>query len=242
MQSRARATRKTITETAGQIFSDVGFTNASLEEISDRAGTSIDAISRYFSSKDLLAQAVLEDFHSELGAFCAVMLEREGSPLQSMMLLSFGWGRRILSDPIVAGGVRLSIERPELLVIPNYAYDPWIATISALMVQACERGEMAQEIEVETVTRFLIGDFIGAQIMSREFTAYEDLEERLVDLWRYSLIGLLPRASRTEIGRLIDQVLLELETLSPQPWHDDHPHHLHHDAPLPSIEELPTER
>jgi AcrR family transcriptional regulator len=211
MQSRAQATRIAITTTAGAIFGRSGFTNASLNEIGQLAGTTTGAIYFHFDSKDKLAQAVLEKFNVEMRTFCDAILARGGSPLHAMMLASFGWGRRITTDPIIAGGVRLSIERPDLQAISNDAYDPWVSTTEILLSHARRAGEVSAGIEIDIATRYLIGNFIGAQIMSREFTDHADFEERLIDLWRYSLTGLLPRQTPYIVDQLVEAALLELD-------------------------------
>lgn len=214
MQSRARATKKAITEAAGRVFGQVGYANASVTEIATQSGMTSGALYFHFSSKEDLARGVLENFDVEMQEFCAAILARTGSPIESMMVAGFGWARRIVSDPIVSGGVRLSIERSDLLDLSSAAYDPWVATTATLMTQARDQGEVCPEIDVEAATRFLLGGFVGAQIMSREFTAHGDFEQRLIELWRYSLVGLLPREGRSTVASLIERVVRELGTQS----------------------------
>lgn len=211
MQARARTTRNAITAAAGEVFGSHRFASAALAEISSRAGTTSGAIYFHFDSKEDLARHILDEFVRKVQLFCAALLERESSPLESLVFCSLAWGRRIVSDPVVAGGVRLSLDRPDLLHRADDAWDPWVTTAATLLEQARVRGEVPHTVDVEKATGSLLDNFVGVQLRSRMRTGHEDLEERVADLWKHTLVGVLPQRNHTEADRFIGRVLGELE-------------------------------
>lgn len=218
MQTRARQTRATIVAAAGRVFGQAGYAVAAMNDISKEAGTTSGALYFHFDSKQTLAQAVLSEYDSEMRVFCDTVLSRAGSPLRNMLYASFAWGHKIATDPIIAGGVRLSLERSDLHIRPVEAWDPWVETAFTLLTRARERGEISVLIEPASATGFLLAGFAGTQIISREYEQHTDLEDRLGELWRYSLVGILPRESDNNALDLIDDVRREVQTeQSPQP-------------------------
>lgn len=212
MQPRARETREALTAAAARTFSRAGFANTALADICSSAGLTIGALYFHFDSKEALARAILSDYNVEMHAFCDALLQRTSSPLETMIYAGLSWGRRIVGDPIVASGVRLSIERSDLWATSIDAWDPWFDTMCTLLSRAREKGETAAGIEAEPAVSFLLGAFAGAQIISREYSQHRDLEERIINLWYYSLIGLLPRAEGSRVDAIIGRVRQELET------------------------------
>jgi len=219
MQTRALETRQVLITAAGSVFSRVGFENAPLTEICNIAGTTTGALYFHFASKSVLAHAVLEEFEEQMRRFCDTVLGLSNPPIESMVIASLGWCRRITTHPIIAGGVRLSLERPDLWGRPHESYDVWTTTTATLMSRARERGELSAGVDIAGATRFLLGAFIGAQVLSREFTQHDDFEQRVIELWRYTLAGLLPREGANQADQVIDAALRQLETrgLTPPP-------------------------
>jgi AcrR family transcriptional regulator len=217
MQSRARATRNAITAAAGNVFGSHRFESAALTEISARAGTTTGAIYFHFDSKEDLARHILREFVREVELYCTGLLERESSPLESLAFSSLAWARRIMSDPVVAGGVRLSLDRPDLLNRADDAWVPWVTTAATLLERARERGEVPRTVNVESATSSLIDNFVGVQLRSRMRTGHKDLEERVADLWKHTLIGLLPQGDHADADRRIERVLGELAARSRTP-------------------------
>jgi AcrR family transcriptional regulator len=217
VQPRARETREAITNAAGHVFGRAGFANAALADICSSAGITIGALYFHFGSKETLARAVLSAYNAEMHAFCDALLRRPGSPLESMIYAGLAWGRRIVADPVVAGGVRLSIERGDLWATSIDAWDPWFDTMCTLLARARAVGETSDQVEAESAVSFLLGAFAGAEILSREYSQHQDLEQRVMNLWHYSLIGLLPRSGDSEVEAIIDRVRRQVETLHSPP-------------------------
>lgn len=221
MQARARETKAAITAAAGRVFGRDGFARAALTDICTAAGVTSGALYFHFDSKDALAQSVLSEYDAEMRVFCDQLLSRSGSPLENMLFGSFSWGRRLVEDPIVAGGVRLSLERSDLLVRSADVWDPWVETVVTLLSRAREIGEVSTEIEVIPATGFLLAGFAGTQIISREYAHHADLDDRLIELWYFSLAGILPRAEGGAVDTLIARARHEVETQQSPPLRRD---------------------
>ena len=210
VQQRAQETRDDILNSAGRHFNSNGYAPMTLAEVCSEAGVTTGSVYFHFGSKEELARAVLTEFNIRMQHFCDQVVLRDGPALESMVYASLMWGHLIVADPIIAGGVRLSIERPDLLSASAAAYDPWSVTTETLLVRARDAGEVASFVDVVAASRYLMGSFIGAQILSRAFTRHEDFSQRLVEMWEYALSGLLPRSDSALIEKIIHGVEREI--------------------------------
>ena len=186
-QDRAERTRTAILDAAAEVFEERGFTGASLSEILTRAGVTKGALYFHFSSKDDLAKAIIdEQWNIEVPRLEAVQ-----SPMQGLIDVCHAFGLNLCSNIRVRASNRLVTEAN--FAQPNPAvYERWNKITYEFLVAAKEAGDLRAEFDPEAVSRWLGGSFLGIQIMSGVLTNRADLHERITDLFKISLPGLVP--------------------------------------------------
>lgn len=175
------------------MFEQSGFEGASLGDIVDGAGTTKGALYFHFRSKDELAKVVIDEQHqTSIGA--AEEISRTGvSALRQLVMLCHEMGRKIVHDPIVRAGIRLTLEFGGTAG-PHQPYLDWIESGRALIEDGVRRGEIDASVSPDTLARYIIEAFTGVQLISNVLTGRDDLEQRIDEMWAF----LLPSIATTD--------------------------------------------
>ena len=186
-QDRAERTRNLILDAAAEAFDARGFVGASLSDILARAGVTKGALYFHFSSKEELAKALIEEqWNIELPE-----LENTTNPIQSVIDLCHSFCHSLCTNIRVRASNRLvtesNFERPYPQV-----YTRWIDMIHEFLKIAQDSGDLRQEWDPAEVATYIGGSVLGIQTMSGVLTNREDLRDRLTDMWKISLPGLVP--------------------------------------------------
>ncbi|MFL6127170.1 ScbR family autoregulator-binding transcription factor [Actinophytocola sp.] len=196
-QDRAERTRNVILDAAAEAFEARGFAGASLSDILTRAGVTKGALYFHFSSKEELAKALVEEqYNIELPT-----LENTTNPIQSVIDLCHSFCHSLCTNIRVRASNRLvteaNFERPYPQVFTR-----WNDLIYEFLKIALTTGDLRPELDPAEVASFIGGAVFGIQTMSDILTHREDLRDRLTDMWKISLPGLVParRLSRFRPG------------------------------------------
>lgn len=199
-QDRAERTRNLILDAAAEAFDARGFVGASLSDILARAGVTKGALYFHFSSKEELAKELIEEqWNIELPE-----LETTTNPIQGVIDLCHSFCHSLCSNIRVRASNRLvtesNFERPYPQV-----YTRWIDIIHEFLKIAQGSGDLRQELDPAEVASYIGGSVLGIQTMSGVLTNREDLRDRLTDMWKISLPGIVParRLSRFQPGGTI---------------------------------------
>lgn len=204
-QARAVATRHQLVAAAATTFDRRGFDGATLGDIIE-AGTGLSkgALYFHFKSKEELAEAVVERQHEISFAAVEAIAETRASALEQIVMLCHEMGRQIVDDPIVRAGIRLTLEfsvgqGPEG---PVSAYRDWIEACRQLAETAIAEGDLLDEVDAPELARFVISAFTGVQMVSNVLDRRVDLEQRIDQMWRFLLPGILAPARRRKSARV----------------------------------------
>jgi AcrR family transcriptional regulator len=193
-QERAERTRTAILDAAAEVIEERGFAGASLSDILMRAGVTKGALYFHFSSKDELAHALItEQFRVEQPF---TDLKKVG--LQTAIDLCHGMAHGLLTDVRVRASVRLVVETGSFSSPTPEAYTRWIEVVAQYLAAAKERGDLRQELDPDRVAHWVVATFLGIQIQSQVLTGRADIHDRVTEMWRIALPGLVPprRVSR----------------------------------------------
>lgn len=185
MQERAMRTRRSLLIAAAEVFDEVGFTAANVTDILERSGVTKGAFYFHFTSKTELGQAVMDEQTRALPAVPERKLKLQQS-VDEALLLTF-----LLmpdtGDPIIRGGVRLTVEYGEGrgALDGRSPMKAWIERTESVLHEAQAQEEIWPDTDVPTLARLVVGAFTGVQELSRIMTDRADMAERVLDLYRH---------------------------------------------------------
>lgn len=187
MQQRAKDTRLSVIEGAALVFAEVGYGNASLSDITKRAGVTKGALYFHFSSKRELALAVIEAQHALALAAGAEIVSSGIPALDKIIGLCRMFGRQLLDEAIVQGGIRLTFEASAFDADVSGPYQDWIGTVEQMLLQAQADGTVRPELDSAAFARYLVASFTGVQMVSNVLTGREDVLRRIEEMWEFML-------------------------------------------------------
>jgi AcrR family transcriptional regulator len=175
----ARRNYDKLVTTAREVFAEQG-SDATLEEISRRAGVGIGTLYRHFPAREDLVEAAYLDGVEEM---CAAVAKHEGEdPWEALKgwlleLVGFAATKRVLADEMFA---YLDRGAPVFKSCSGAIYD----AAEPLLKRAQEAGEVRDDVDIGDVTKMVSG-IAGLRTVER------DQVERLVGI---ALDGLRPAA------------------------------------------------
>ncbi|MBN9622081.1 MAG: TetR/AcrR family transcriptional regulator [Actinobacteria bacterium] len=175
----ARRNYDKLVTTAREVFAEQG-SDATLEEISRRAGVGIGTLYRHFPARENLVEAAYLDGVEEI---CAAVATHEGEdPWEALKgwlleLVGFAATKRVLADEMFA---YLDRGAPVFKTCSSAIYD----AAEPLLKRAQEAGEVRDDVDILDVTRMVSG-------IAALRTVERDQVERLVGI---ALDGLRPSA------------------------------------------------
>lgn len=179
-------TRREIIRAAAEVFDRRGYAAATMAEIIAAAGVTKGAVYFHFASKEELAQAVVTEQSEWLDT------QAELAPgFQAVIDATMTYARALLDDVVIRATVRLVIEHGTF-DNPNSA--PYLADITTaryLIVRAQEAGDLLPGLDPNVVAETITAAFTGIQLTSQVLADRSDLIERLVNLWKLLLPGLV---------------------------------------------------
>jgi AcrR family transcriptional regulator len=188
-QERSQITLDRLLYAAGEVFARAGFESATLAEITRRAGVSTGVVYFNFDGKEALAATLIKREAEMASTVAQEALARPGEALESMVQLSLDWAQLIVSDPIVAGGVRLILERPDLLAEISTPYNHWVSVTEEFLRRAQVNGELTRPIDPGEIAYIFTSAFVGLDILSGAVQAREHFTARIHLMWEVLLYG-----------------------------------------------------
>lgn len=195
MQQRAKDTRLSVIEGAARVFAEIGYGNASLTDITKRAGVTKGALYFHFSSKRELALAVIEQQHAIVVAAGSDIAASDAPALDKLIGLCRMFGHQLLDEPVVQGGIRLTFEASAFDADVSGPYQDWIHTAEQLLRQAATDGFVRADLDAAAFARYLVSSFTGVQMVSEVLTSREDVLLRIEQMWEFMLPALRPSPS-----------------------------------------------
>lgn len=202
LQDRAKATRDAILAGAASVFEEYGFGRASLSQVAEHAKVTKGALYFHFPSKEQLARAVIAEQHAFVTAENKAVLGYGVPPLESMILMCRRFGQNLLDEPMVRAGTRLTIEASAFNEDVQQPYEDWISLMGALASQAQAQGQLREGVDAAGFGRFVVASLTGVQVISAVLTSRADLIQRIEDMWRMLLPGVVSEALRERSDEL----------------------------------------
>lgn len=187
-QERAERTRNAILDAAAAVFDEFGFNGASLSDILAKAGVTKGALYFHFSSKEDLAHALV----TEQVILGQTLPAEVPTGIQTAIDLCHDLAHSLRTSVRVRAGIRLVIETGAFVDPAPDAYSAWIQIVRGYMVAARDRGDLKADLDPYVIARWVIASFTGIQISSQVLARHDDIHERVTEMWRIALPGLVP--------------------------------------------------
>lgn len=206
-QERARSTRAAIIGAAARVFEENGYGGTALAAVATQAGVTKGALYFHFPSKEDLAVAVIEEQHA-IASADGMRVQALGRPaLETMILVSRGFAVQLVRHPVMRAGIRLTFEASAFGHDVRQPYLDWAARFADLARSAREAGDLRREVDPEAFALLVVGSYTGVQMVSGILTGREDVLERLADLWRMLLPGVVAADRQERVPLLVDLFL-----------------------------------
>lgn len=194
-QARAEATRTGVLMAAAAVFERKGFAGATISDILDEASVTKGALYFHFDSKEALAAAIIE----QQADWREAHAPESRWAMQRIIDLSFRFVHALRSDPLVRASIRLTLERNTFRTDDPSPYEGWVSTVAQLFVEARDAGELHADVDPDRAAAVAVAALTGTQLVSEALSGREDVVERVEDLWRLLLPGLVPARVRNRL-------------------------------------------
>jgi AcrR family transcriptional regulator len=191
-QERAQATQAAIIRAAATVFAERGYARTTLDAVAVEAGVTKGALYFHFASKHDLANAVIHEETLLTRGRSREVLAEGFSALATMIRLHSDFTRQLISDVIVAAGVKLTTEELVARLDIEQPYRSWEQMLQGLVVRAVAEGDVRDDLDPATLTRYLVGAYTGVEIVSNSLNGRADLYERVREMWQIVLPAVVP--------------------------------------------------
>jgi AcrR family transcriptional regulator len=186
-QTRSEVTRRKIIDAAVELFNDVGYSNAGLGDIIERAGMTKGALYHHFNSKEALAVAIINE-GSDILLKTFQGISRSSAPaLESMIHGVFVAVNLGNTDKLVRMGAVLLRIFAKFSEASTVNYGVWLAEMGEQARRAQAEGDLRDDIDAQAAGEFIVSTVLGAELISNAVSGGEDLMERVTRTWEFLL-------------------------------------------------------
>ncbi|MDK1472619.1 ScbR family autoregulator-binding transcription factor [Streptomyces sp. 549] len=165
-------TRRQLLDAAASTFLEYGYEGASIGEITSRAGLTRGAVYFHFTSKEELAQGVLDE---------AVTTEGVGPQLlklQELVDAAMALAYRLPREPVLAAALRLAVDNGVRRGVRT-AWPEWIALLTGMLEEAKRSGETLPHVDAGRTARLVMSSWTGAALVLDRVPDGHDLEHHI---------------------------------------------------------------
>lgn len=186
-----------VIEAAARVFSSTPYDRATLTEIADDAGLSLDALLAQFRTKDEIAAGVLDVQQERMTEVLSRVMESEQSSLDHLIALIRGVAELMASDTVVQAGMALVDSLPEELQDTGHGfYQEWQNVTETLIREGIADGSVTSAQDPAELAELLNEIFVGAQVLSGMRDRWVSLPERIQRAEPVILSFLVPAGTR----------------------------------------------
>lgn len=186
-QARSEATRQVIITAAVEVFEEVGYGNASLSDIIERAHVAKGGFYYHFHTKEELAAAIIEHANDALGADFIATLESSSPMLENLIRVSFGGVDLLRHDRVARMGYQLRQAVNQIGPAGQSALVQRRAAIISAVETAIAQGDLNGYIDAEAIGHTIWSSLLGTQLLVE--VCGDNPFTRLAQVWAVILAG-----------------------------------------------------
>lgn len=193
MQARATATRQKIIDAAVGLFTDHGFAETGLKDITDRAQITTGAFYYHFGSKEGLAAAIVEQgWPKALEVF--TRCTQSASPgLENVIVMTFSLSELMKSDKSVRISNHLNQALGQLSEEGRNGFRSRATTFVDGVAGSLRHSDLKEDVTFESVGNLVWITLHGCHLLSDAMM--DDVFIRLSESWRVLLSSIVPSDS-----------------------------------------------
>jgi hypothetical protein len=157
-----------------------------------------------------LAKAVIEEQHRIVLFESEVILAKHQPALQTMILMCRAFGLKLVHEPAVRAGIRLTLEWSASGFPVRGPYEDWIVVMEQLTERGKKEGQIRPSVAPPAFARFLVGSFTGVQMVSGVLTGRADVMQRIEEMWALVLPGIMHEDFHQDPRALSGLILAEM--------------------------------
>lgn len=163
MQARAGRTRRMILEAAAETFEAHGYLGTTLQDVVAGRKVSKGALYFHFPSKEQLASAIITEQRDLLPRLVAELRDHHPRAIRLFAETCFRIADMLRDDVMTRAGTRLACERDHIGASAPTLFDTWVTTLTEVLNEAKEQGDLLPRIVPEDVAELVITAFAGLQ-------------------------------------------------------------------------------
>lgn len=205
-QARAKATRQAIVQGASRVFLEFGYAQTTVSQVAKASGVTKGALYFHFDSKETLARAVIDEQNRVSRIHVSKVLGGGYSAIETLIRLGGAFAGDLVGDPVVKAGIRLSIETFSLDIPLSDPYFHWVGASESLIGTAISEGSIRADIDANALANLVVSAYTGIQLVSEVLSGKVDLAQRIEDMWRLLLPGIIALDRAEELAYLPDVI------------------------------------
>lgn len=192
-QARAAATRQKIIDAAVELFTDHGYAETGLNDITERAQTTTGAFYYHFESKEALAAAITAQGWPKALAVFVKCAESSAPGLENVITMTFALSDVMKSDKSVWIANHLNQALGQLSEEGRHGFRERAATFVSRVAAMIDRSDIRDDITTEAVGNMVWITVHGVHLLSDAMM--DDVFTRLTESWRMILPAIVPAES-----------------------------------------------
>lgn len=181
-QDRAELTRSQILESAAEVFVDVGYSGANVNDIVAKANVTKGALYFHFESKAFLAHALIEERDRLVDEIMASIETAKMPALEKLIHGSLAIAGLADSEMFFRAGDQLLFEVGDFRATPGSSVQRSLCRVARLVSAAMEERDLA-EGDPSRIAHLMTMQFVGARVMARAAEPDLELFSYLGDMW-----------------------------------------------------------
>ncbi|MBU1161737.1 MAG: TetR/AcrR family transcriptional regulator [Proteobacteria bacterium] len=195
-ETKKRKTRQAIMDSAIKLFSEKGFKNTSVDELSKTAGVGKSTIYGYFHTKNEIFLAFCEDQIDFVFSDLAKKRDPEAPLKEQLLTLFMGQFRYVTKNYDFGRILSREMVFPKELTIEksNDISERYLNALGEILTRAISRNELRDDLEL----LYISGHFYALYIIvlsawyERRFQSEQEIEQALQKLLSQAMEGLSP--------------------------------------------------
>lgn len=203
LSKRRSVTQERIVSSALRLFREHGFCRVGVDKVCSLAGISKKTFYQYFTAKDVLVEAVVEEVREQVRQATSMLGGAPDDPLEKLLTLQRALAVRLpqlVSVPLMRD---LKARRPELWDLIDARRREILPQIELVIIDGQRRGIFRREVNPRLVTLMVLGSIVEIIRPETLVNSPFSLDEALNGTFEFFLRGLV--ADPRRLGRRLQK-------------------------------------